>query len=114
MISISTTTANLNGNVIIHELSGSVLRDQSARVSRVKTLDGSVYIGHSGVSVGDRTLSIKCLPSDSDTEKLKTLFENEVLVLIAFESAVYTGVIADFKFNKTLNLTVYLKEKISA
>ena len=114
MISISTISANVNGNVIINELPGSVLGDQSARVSRVMTLDGGVYIGHSGVSVGDRTLSIKCLPSDADTEKLKTLFENEVLVLVAFGSAVYTGVIADFRFNKTLNITIYLKEKVSA
>ena len=114
MISIATITANTAGNVIISELPDSVLDDQSARVSRVKTLDGGVVINHGGVVVGDRTLSIKCYLSDVDEAKIKTLFENEVMVMVAIKAAVYTGVIADMKHKTTTNLTIYLKERISA
>ena len=113
MISISTTTANANGNVILQELADSDTRTRPARVRRVKTLDGGVTLSHAGVVDGDRTLVISCRPSAADMAKIQTIFENEILVIIAFGGDVYTGVIADMKQKKTTMLTVFIKEKIS-
>ena len=114
VIMIENCGNDANGNVIIRETSDSNLTDQTARVSRVKTLDGGVVINHSGVSVGDRTLDIRCYPSVADLVKLQTLFENEVLVLVAFGGDVYTGVIADMAFKGYTRITIYLKERVSA
>ena len=114
MISISTITANESGSVIINELQDSRLDDQTARISRVKTLDGGVVITHSGVSVGDRTFNISCRPSESDLVKLQTIFEDETFVLVAYKSDVYLGVIVDIKQKSATTLTIYLQEKVSA
>ena len=57
MITISSTTFDLNGSVQIDPLPGTTDGEISRRVSRVATLDGGVVPIDRGFSDGDRTLN---------------------------------------------------------
>lgn len=91
MISISPQTAG--DAIVINEMNNSKLYDGAARVSRTKTLDGSVVIDHRGVVAGDRTINIKCeLTADEETI-LRALFENETIVNISTKDGFFSGAI---------------------
>jgi len=113
MISISTTTFNETGNVIIHESGNSKLNDKEARVSRSATLDGGVYINHSGFAVGDRTLGVRSSRiSLIDTAVLTMIFEQYTTVLIALHDGLYLGTISKMTAeNGHLKMTILLEQK---
>ena len=110
MISISTTTSNANGSVIIkgyHDL-----RDNQARIVRTATLDGGVYINHSGVADGDRTLNIRGKISESNGNKLWDIFNNYTTVLVSIPDGIYTAAIRKLKIEYGIvNITIYLENK---
>ena len=57
MITISSTTYDLNGSVQIDPLPGTTEGQVQRRVNRVATLDGGVAVNDRGYSEGDRTLT---------------------------------------------------------
>jgi len=112
MISISTLTADLNGNVAIpgyHDF-----RDNQARVIRTKTLDGGVYINHSGISDGDRTLTISEKLSEDDCTKLWYIFNNYTEINVSIKDGFYKAVIQNLKIkNGHVDMTIYIESKES-
>jgi len=112
MISISTATASINGNVIINNTSSSRLKEKTARVTRTATLDGGVYINHSGYTDGDRTLHIKEKISKNIETKLNNIFELYNSVIISLDDGCYDGVIDRMTSeNGNLNMTIMIKQK---
>ena len=112
MISISTTTANINGNVVLSKISVSKLMAKTARVSRTKTLDGGVYIGHSGYSDGDRTLSIAGNITTDQAAILKNMIEFYTGVLISMEDGLFFGAIPSMTAEDgALKMTIYIENK---
>jgi len=112
MISISTTTANINGNVVLSKIAGSKLMAKTARISRVKTLDGGCYIGHSGYSDGDRTLSITGEITEAQAAILKNLIEVYTGVLISMEDGLFFGAIPSMTAEDgALKMTIYIEQK---
>ena len=112
MISISTTTANTAGNVIIYNVAESKLNERTARISRTQTLDGGVYINHSGYTDGDRTLHIKSKIDSSQAVVLTALFESYTILLISMFDGLYLAVISALNIEDGfLRMTVLLKSK---
>ena len=115
MIGISTLTQNSAGHLVIYEKKSSQMDDRPARVSRIKTLDGGVYINHSGVAAGDRTLNVVVRLSDADRERLLTIYETETFVRVSFPDGMFTAVISSVRRqNADTLITLMLNEKESS
>jgi len=115
MIAISTLVGGASGySVIIPAHPEPDTR--SARVSRTKTLDGGVHIHHGGVAAGDRTIKAKCYKAmpDADLSTLKSIFEDQTIVLISSRDGLFKGVISSLtdRYNK-IELTLLLKESVA-
>ena len=112
MISISTTTASTTGNVVLLKHDGSKLREKPMRISRVKTLDGGVYINHGGYSAGDRILSISAKITKSQETIINSMGEGYTSFLISFIDGLFLGSISNLTAeNGELSMTIYLEEK---
>jgi len=112
MISISTTTASATGAVILDEIQGSILFDMPSRVSRTKTLDGGVYINHSGFSHGDRTVTVVAKVTEGKWDVLNQIYQNETIVLLSMPGGIYTAAIENLRREGvTVTIKIMLKEK---
>jgi len=115
MISISTTTSNVNGSVIINEFSGSDIYNSTKRGYRAKTLDGGVSLVNSGFADGDMTLRIRARLTKEKEEILKDIHEDETLVVISTKEGCYDGAIQSLKkLHGEINMSILLREKLSA
>ncbi len=99
MIGISAPVFDPHGSVIINEDSDSVLGDNTARVSRTKTLDGGVYINHSGVSQGDRTLIVRAKISRDQGRVIQHIFKSYKMVEVSTRVGLFEAVIATCNIN---------------
>ncbi len=114
MIGISTIDYNSSGALIIREATDSEMKSLSARLSRERTLDGGVVLTHSGVSHGDRTLSVMAAITEAEEEALRTIFEDETILQFALPDGFYTGAIERIVTdNGDLSMSVLIKEKIA-
>ena len=113
MIAISTITQDLSGNV---ELQVSAdFRKNTARVSRVKTLDGGVYITHSGVSTGDRDVSINAPVTEAQAEKLWYIFNNYTFINISIKDGFFLAIIDALEIkNDNIKMKIMLKSQENA
>jgi len=114
MIAISTLTQNSNGYLVIHEKKSSEMNNLPGRVARTKTLDGGVYINHSGVAEGDRTLSIIALMTEADRARLVNIYKTETFVRVYAPDGVYQAAISSVRRQKADTvITIFIKEKES-
>lgn len=114
MIGISTLTQNSAGHLVIHEKKPSDLNNLPARVARTKTLDGGVYINHSGVSHGDRTLNVIARLSEADRARLVTIHKTETFVRVAIPDGAFQAVISSVRQQQADTvITILIKEKES-
>lgn len=112
MLSISMTTADILGNVIINSIAFSDIDNIKTRMSRSATLDGGAVIVNSGVSQGDRTFQISEKVPRGDAEKVKYIQENSVSVLCSTKEGLFLGAISETDYtNGTLKTTILIKEK---
>ena len=112
MISISTITADTSGNVILKQDINSDIGSKTARVTRTATLDGGVYINHSGYTDGDRTLRIRGKVNLIQAAILASIFENYTSSFIAFKDGIFLGAISDLTTeNGKLMMTFLIKQK---
>jgi len=114
MISITSTSADPSGALIIDALPSSDIDTKSARISRSQTLDGGVYINNSGFSDGDRTLRISAKLMTDQADKLTHIINNFNLVCISMSDGFYTGAIQFVKKTGILyKITIYLNTRES-
>jgi len=111
MISISTQSADANGSVILQCPTISYY-DNTARVSRVKLLDGGAYILHSGVSDGDRTLNVSTRVCAEQSAALLNIFTNYQIVIIVLPDGIFLGVISYLKTDQQkADITILIQER---
>jgi len=114
MIGISTQVFDIDGSIIINEDSESNLGDSSARVSRTKTLDGGVYITHSGFTHGDRTFAIKADITESQAKTMLHIYRNYKLVNMSVKEGFFEVAIQSCNINNgELSMTILINKKIS-
>ncbi len=112
MISISTIISDANGNLIFKELKDSDVFNKSARVTRTATLDGGVYINHSGYTDGDRTLKIKALLNKEKEDILTYIFESFTKIILSIAEGIYIASISYINLvNGTANITILIEKK---
>jgi len=116
MIGFSAPIADTDGALVVNEDKAQTrLSNPAARVSRKKTLDGGVYIDHSGVSDGDRTFVI-ALPEVTEAQYtiIKRLYRNYTSITIACREGVFKGTIERIRFSGArLDVTILIEEKLS-
>ena len=110
MIGISTLTADTNGHAIID--TDIDIRDNTSRVSRVKTLDGGVVVTHSGYSDGDITVNIEAEISTTVSDTLWYIFRNHSYINLASKEGVFLSVIRSLKIdNGKMKMTILIKSR---
>jgi hypothetical protein len=116
MISITTTTFNIDGALLFSKSAAKVDGDTlNRRLTVDKTLDGGVFFHHGGVSQGDRVFMVQVWnPTKSVVEQIKSLMLDYEEFYIAVPEGVFKGTIADNtpNSNGTL-LRLRLEEKLS-
>lgn len=113
MISISKTTQDTDGNIIINESPDSELLSSSPRISRTATLDGGAVVEHYGFAEGDRTFKIRATITEAQYIILWALHK-ESLVYVSCEHGFFSAVIQTLRAdNAELYLTILIKEKLS-
>ena len=115
MISITTTTFDLNGHLLLHPDASSELKSNRRRVSRTATLDGGCSISDQGFSHSDRTLEIrKAGISQDDADRFWFIFRTYSLVYVSTDEGVFEAAIQDVALTEgNLKAKILIKEKIS-
>lgn len=115
MISFSTIVPDGTDPIIIKENKKSVLQKATARISRVKTLDGNSFVSHRGYTDTDRTLNVNARLSKADANNLWTLFTDEILLNVSTIDGCYSGVIDTLSIdNGEIKMKILITERISA
>jgi len=115
MISITTTTFDLNGHLLLHPDASSELKSNRRRVSRTATLDGECSISDQGFSHSDRTLRVsKDNIDESDANRIWYLFRTYSIINISINEGVFKAAIQDINLTEgNLRTKILIKEKIS-
>ncbi|BBO73467.1 hypothetical protein DSCW_08840 [Desulfosarcina widdelii] len=113
MIFISKTTADSNGHLRIRNYQLTAPYENTARISRDKTLDGGGVLSHYGVSEIDRSLVAECRLSDTDIAIIRSLFENASQIRVSYWDGAYIGYIYGLKAARdgVSRITIYFSEK---
>jgi len=114
MIALAAPTADTSGALIAREYKpDTVLRDPAARISRKKTLDGGVYIDHSGVTDGDRTFTIVLPFEDESYTIVKRLHRNYTSIYVACREGCFYGSIEKLRFSGgRIEITILIELKV--
>lgn len=111
MISISMTTADSNGTVILAD-GTSELGAFKSRISRQATLDGGAVITHSGVSQSDRTFNIKTKINTGQKALLEYINFNSTLVMISCSEGFFLGSISSLDTSRPdIKMSILIKSK---
>jgi len=110
---ISMTSSGIN--VLIDEdLDKSKLGDQTARMSRVATLDGGGVLIHSGVSHTDRTIKVMAVVPAADEQSLQTMFTSETDIRLACRDGYFSGAIQRYNHdNGSIEIDFWPTAKIA-
>lgn len=113
MISISTIELKEGANnITINETPGSLLNQNTARVTLIPTLDGGAVPIHGGVSTVDRPVSIKADISKTQESTLWELFENNIFLLMAHVNTLNTISIKKLKTDQgKLDMSIIIINK---
>ncbi len=116
MIFLSKNSVNDPGsNVVLRNYQVTGDYNSTARISRVKTLDGAGVLTPFGASVVDRDLAIKCRVTDAEAAALRSLHENTILVRISFWQGLFHGYIYRLTVRRdgAAELTFYFKGRLT-
>lgn len=113
MIGISTILPGQLDHTIIHGSSTLDKRENIARASRIKTLDGGIYINNGGVSEGDRSITVKETVTDIQADTLWEIFNRAENIHVSTQDGFFLGFFQKLTLdNGTADLTLWIKEKI--
>lgn len=105
------TDCNSGDHVMVRN--GSPGYENTARISKVATLDGNVAVSHYGSTDMDTPVSVKIRTSLADTETLINMFRNAAIVFLSLQFGLYKAYIARLKEDAgQIRITFYLKERI--
>ena len=115
MIIISKITADAAGVVRLRNYQDSGDYDNTARISRTATLDGSSHFDHFGVTDTDRDFQVDCRLTPVEHSTLKTLFESGETVRISFWEGCFLGLISRLNVRRSgeAKISLYFKERLA-
>ena len=118
MIILSKTTADASssGHVAIRNFQDSGEYENTARIGRQKTLDGSSVLSHYGTTDTDRDFTVDCRLTPAEAVRVKSFFNNAVPLRISFWEGVYAGYIHRLRVQRdgTARITFYFSEKLTS
>jgi hypothetical protein len=116
MIILSKTTADPDGRVILrnYQLSGDY--ENTARISRQKTLDGSSVLSHYGTTDTDRDFTVDCRMAPAEADIVKSFFNNAIALRISFWEGAFIGYIHRLVIQRdgVGQITFYFSEKLTS
>jgi hypothetical protein len=114
MLSITTTTFDINGHLLLHPDASSELKG-NRRVNRTATLDGECSITDQGFSHADRTLSVRQDNIDeTDADRIWYLVRTYSLINVCIQDGAFRAAIQDININEgILRTKILIKEKLS-
>ena len=117
MIILSKTTADpsASGQIAIRNYQDSGDYENTARISRQATLDGSSVISHYGTSDTDRDFTVDCRMTDVEAAIVKSFHNNATLLRISFWEGVFNGYIYRMNIRRdgVAQITFYFSEKLT-
>lgn len=93
MIIIAKGSSDTDGQLIVRHLSGLIEFKRTARISRVKTLDGGAVVTHNGVCAADDDIDVTCNLSLADFGRLQGWYENSTWLRLSYWGGSYSGYI---------------------
>lgn len=116
MVTFSSKVFDIDGSVYVEVIGGDlVTRGSTRRVSRTKTLDGSVSLDDSGYAEGDRTFNFNVESiSQSALETLHRIHSLYSVHRCATDEGMFEGVIESIGIlNGTATITFLVSRKLS-
>ena len=115
LVTLSTTTFDLDGAIEIDALETSDLGETRRRMNRIATLDGGVVFNDFGATDGDRTIRLQWTPQDAATEaaivRLVRLYQR---LRISCPDGVYLAAPESYKSMQNLStMTLLIAEKLT-
>ena len=106
---------NGTGRVALRNYQDSGEYDNTARISRTATLDGSSHFDHLGVTDTDRDFQVVCRLTAAEHADLKALFESGETVRISFWEGCFLGLISRLNVRRSgeASITLYFKERLA-
>lgn len=112
MIAITALTQSTTRAIVLQASDKSRLMENTARISRTKTLDGGVSVTHSGYADGDRTLRIRGQVTQDEADVLDDIHRNETFVRVAFFDGVFIAAMDRLNTdNGELDMSMIIKER---
>jgi hypothetical protein len=114
-IGLKKITAEAGSAVLIRDDSRSTMKDYRPRVTRSPTLDGGAVIYNLGYSDGDRDISIVSMVDPETEEKLRSMVQDELFVIVSTRDGVFYGSIDAMVVDRgILNLKFLAQERDDA
>lgn len=115
MIILSKTTADGSGRVILRNFQNSGDYQNTARISRQKTLDGSSVISHYGTTDADRNFSIDCRLTPEEFSLVNGFFKGGTPLRISFWEGSFIGYIQRIQVQRdgVASIVFYFKEALT-
>ena len=115
MIILSKTTADSSGQVIIRNFQDSGEYQNTARISRQKTLDGSSTISHYGTTDTDRDFTVECRLSPEAFALVNGFFKSGSPLRISFWEGSFIGYIQRMQVQRdgVASIVFYFKEALT-
>jgi hypothetical protein len=113
MISITSTTFDPDGPLILHPLPDSAMTEVSRRVNRTATLDGGAVVNDGGYSVADRTWRLRwVLRSEAELRRLQAFVQTRSSVRVASREGCFRAIVSKARADSTrAELELLLLEK---
>lgn len=116
MIFLSKTTAEIGGTLALQVTTGSGIYSSTARLNRVKTLDGGSSFSHFGVTDTDRDYIIAGYLTAAAAEKIKEFHQSSEPIRIGCHEGAFLGFINDLiiERDRKMSATIYFKQKLTS
>jgi len=115
MIFLSKTTAETGGTIVLRRTAAVDKYENTARLARVKTLDGGAAFTHSGVTDKDRDYAIRGRLDENEALKVREFFEASQPLRIGGPAGAFIGYIYNLSIGRglTMTATLYLSENLT-
>ncbi|MCP5006925.1 MAG: hypothetical protein GY941_23705 [Planctomycetes bacterium] len=112
MISLSTIEASTNEGIVLEYDDSADYRENTSRITRVKTLDGGVHITHSGVVDGDRTLRVDADIIETLSDILWDFYNDNTFIHVSTQEGFYIAAISEMQItNNRIKMIILIKSK---
>lgn len=106
MFFLSPTIVSVYGSLCLRDYQVTGDYNSVARISKTKLLDGTTSVIHSGVSDGDRTVTIDCRLTPSEASTIKAWHRAATQLRLSYWDGVYTTYISNPQIKRDGETTI--------